>query len=175
MYFKGGGTGIRTLIDNYVIRRRDDSVYDWNYIHGELEKLELSSFEEKIRSLSDRLFSDPHLGMIEELTNNEVKLLSYMMNSGMYGSLENAIENGVGKYKKDQEAPASAAAVGKYIWFRLFPGIQQMKMYSPLVEKHPWTMPFMYPYRMVRAMVVRGKEMKREVLILLNMLKSGIK
>ncbi len=55
-HHSGGGTGFRTLLDEYVYMNHYKDTLDWDYVRTELEKLEISEFERDLRHLAGKLF-----------------------------------------------------------------------------------------------------------------------
>ena len=54
-HYSTGGTGLRSLLDTYVYLRAND--LDMSYVAAELEKLGITDYEQKNRSLAMKLFS----------------------------------------------------------------------------------------------------------------------
>ena len=50
-HYSVGGTGLRSLLDIYVFLRKFEGKLNFDYVLREIEKLELSEFEEKNRTL----------------------------------------------------------------------------------------------------------------------------
>lgn len=89
-HYQSAGTGLRTLTDQYVFLKRNEAQMDWAYIGREVEILGLGAYEQTTRSLTKKLFS----GQTEKaLSQEEEKCLNYILNSGVYGSMEHFIGN----------------------------------------------------------------------------------
>ena len=91
-HFSNGGTGIRSLLDTYVIWQKLGKELDAACIKAECTKLGISEFEQKNKQLSLHLFGD------EALTDDDREMLEYIIFSGTYGTVQNSIENSVKKY-----------------------------------------------------------------------------
>ena len=143
------GTGVRSLADTYVFLRRYNSSLDWSYINSELEKLGISGFERSNRELAMKVFS------MEQLTEAERQELDYYVTSGVYGSNENLIENGI-KYR-------SGGSKARYILYRIFPPVSYVERVVPWAGKSRLLIPFAYIYRMFRGMTTGRKAVSKEI------------
>ena len=90
-HFSGSGTGLRSVLDTYVFLRKNVAL-DWGYIACEMEKLGLSDFEAKNRSLSMHLFGG------EARSAEEQAMLDYILSSGTYGTVQNRFHNIIAAY-----------------------------------------------------------------------------
>ena len=159
-HFDGCGTGIRSFVDCYVYRSvkgLDDS-----YIEKELEKLGLSEFEKTFCSASEKVFGQ---GLsLEELTEEEYKMLSESMYSGTYGTTKAMVSKKLRKLQGDK-APIADKTKLLYYVRRLFPDMEFYKSYYPVVYKVKILIPFFVIYRMLRGAVFSGKRLAREAVM----------
>lgn len=58
-HYDNSGTGVRTIADNYLIRRVLGGQLHWDLINKELKKLGILGFDCTLRSLGEHLFADP--------------------------------------------------------------------------------------------------------------------
>ena len=86
-HYSVGGTGLRSLLDVYVFLKKSEGLLDFDYVLSEMEKLELSEFEEKNRCLALNLFGS------NEMTGDNREMLEYVVHSGAYGNVENSVRN----------------------------------------------------------------------------------
>ena len=161
-HYDGGGTGVRTLLDIWLYRRKKESL-DEDYIAAELEKLGLPGFERRCRSISDKLFGWPQSA--EALTGEERKTLFWMEESGVYGTAEHHVK------RKLQEIRQSGAAHDgeakrKYLLRRLFPQLSWYQANAPFCYRHRWAIPFYWAGWIVRSIFVRRKEIQKELSVL---------
>ena len=91
-HYHTGGTGIRSLLDTYVIWQKLGDQMNETYIHAECAKMKISHFERDIKHLAMRLFGNG------QLTASDKELLEYMTLSGTYGTTENYLQSMVEKY-----------------------------------------------------------------------------
>ena len=86
-HFSGSGTGLRSVLDTYVFWLNYGDALDKAYLNRELMKLGLAAFEAEIRSLALHLFGEG------ELTEHDQEMLSYIIFSGTYGTIDNRVKN----------------------------------------------------------------------------------
>lgn len=84
-HYSAGGTGLRSLLDTYVFLSKH--MLDMKYVETEVDKLGISQFEQRNRSIAFHLFRN------ERLTDEEQEILEYILSSGTYGSVEHSIGN----------------------------------------------------------------------------------
>ena len=142
------GTGVRALVDTYVFLRKFKDTLDWSYIRSELEKLNITDFERSNRELALKVFS------MKQLTEEDKELLDFYIMSGTYGSIENKIKNDI-KYR------GNGSKIG-YIWYRLFPPLESLKVSVPWVKKSKLLIPAAYIFRVFRGATVNKKKVTAE-------------
>ncbi len=79
------GTGLRSLLDTYVVLQK--TKLNMDDVQAEAEKLGMAEFEKQNRALALHLFS----GGV--LTEEDRKLLEYILSSGVYGTMGHRVEN----------------------------------------------------------------------------------
>lgn len=128
-HYSGGGTGLRSLLDIYVILKKEP--LDLAYVAAEAEKMGMAEFEAANRSLAQHLFSG------EELTEADRKMLDFMLSSGVNGTMDNMVQSRM-----------SRNSFGKlrYALDRFFAPINKnSEDYARLVRKFP----FIYRHRIL--------------------------
>lgn len=150
-HYSGGGTGLRSLLDTYVYILNKGKTLDWDYISGEIEKLGITDFESKNRSLALHLFCG------DALSCEDQSMLDYVISSGTYGTVENRVNNGIAK-KGD-------GIIGKvrYVFSRIFLPLDVVRSSFPLFIKYPVLLPFLPFYRAIRGVTTRRNVMKAEL------------
>lgn len=143
-HYSVGGTGLRSLLDVYVFLKKSEGLLDFDYVLSEMEKLELSEFEEKNRRLALNLFG------CHELMEDDREMLKYILNSGAYGTLENSVSNKVKRFG------GGTMAKMKFMLSRIFPPIYHSYLLYP----------FLIIYRLIKALTWRWRETLQEVKIL---------
>ena len=148
-HFNGGGCGLRTLVDYYLILRKnhiDDDLLDFKYIDKQLNKIDLVDFSNNISSLSLKVFGE------EELNEKELEMLLYIASSGTYGTIENAVNKGIKKK-------------GKFGYFmsRIFPPYRFYKTAYPWAYRSVILIPIAWLMRLFRVVFKNPKRAANEL------------
>lgn len=151
-HFSGGGTGVRSLVDTYVFLRKFSDSLNWEYIYAELQKLNISDYEKQNRELAMKLFE------LKSLSDDENKLLNYYIFSGIYGTVENNVENNMERFGQGSKL--------RYVLCRLFPPMEQVKTYHPFFYEHKWLLPVLWVYRPIRGIFKNSKKLRAEIDVL---------
>lgn len=146
------GSGLRSLLDVYVFLRSHPGL-DREYLAEELQKLRLSGFEEKIRSLSHKVFTG------EALDRNEQNELDEFILSGCNGTVDNFEYNQAAKWLGNDDSKASKR---RYFKNRVFLSGEDLEKSYPFVAKHKALYPFLFVYRPVKAAIIRPKAIFEE-------------
>jgi len=129
-HYSGSGTGLRSLLDFYVYLKAKEQEMDFAYIEKECEVLGIAEFERKNRSLCKKVFNVNELKGMEslkqQLSAEEQKMLLYYLSSGVYGTVEREVENGINRLKEENVKNSKM----RYVLQRLFPGNDTYKHYS---------------------------------------------
>ena len=148
-HFYWMGTGLRSLLDTYVILKKFDSKLDWEYIHTEINKIgldQLSDFENINRTLAMKIFSD---GKLIGLSSDEWEMLSFFADSGMYGTREHEIQYAIERYGK----------LG-YVLNKFFPPLSEVKENYPFFYQHKILLPGLFFYRLWKKRDAAAEEIK---------------
>lgn len=162
-HYTSGGTGLRSLIDCYLLRKKLADSLDFEYINRELTSLGILDFSKEFFSLADKVLGNPADFSVSDLDEHEADRLNYILFSGAYGNFENLIRNKVSSFSDDSSSSASAKR--RYIMSRLFPSMAIIKEFYPFFYRHKLLLPFLYIYRMIRSITDLPKYM-REVRLL---------
>lgn len=157
-HYKQGGTGLRTLSDFYVINKAYRGNFDWYYTKNELRKLGIAGFEGINRRMAKKIFSKPEevFTTIENLSEKELRLLTYIANSGTYGQEEEELREGMKSGKLC------------YAISRLFPNSNYYKEAHPFIYKHPYLKILFLPYRWSSRLIINRKRILKEIEMLLK-------
>ena len=155
-HHSNSGTGLRTLVDFYVMNEAMNETLDREYISKRLKQLKIEAFENNCRSLAGHLFKSA--GIVDETTlpPGELAILSDLSESGTYGTLEKRVTSSVKKHS-DDGSTVNAKAKIRYILHELFPGREWCRLNSPLCYKYPVLLPFFWLFRIIRAVLFRRK------------------
>lgn len=144
-HFCLAGTGFRCLMDCCLFLEHHEGL-DWDYIERELEKLEVSQWEQQLRRVSFAVFDREKSFSLEDLSPEDRDFFRYLAGSGTYGNavqkLNNQI-NGAGNVQKK----TTAWDKFRYLWKRLFPPMEIVKKNHPFFYRHKLLLPFLWLYR----------------------------
>lgn len=135
------GTGIRSLLDCYILLNKFDNQLDWNYIKCETTKLELTDFEETQRGLCKKL--SVYLNNVD-FTKAEIEMLNYFVSCGVYGNLKTSIVNKLTGEIGESNRKITFAMKAKYIFKRCFPSIDTYRLYYPFFYRYKYLLPFCF-------------------------------
>ncbi len=159
-HYSNSGTGLRSLIDSAVYLHYKKEL-NFDYIKTETEKLGLCEFEEKTRSLALKIFytADVETDLEElALSDEEQKMLDYLLSSGTYGTSEIRIKHSIQKHGDKNGKHAKL----RYVFHRIFPGEEYYKEHYPFLYRHKIFIPFFLIYRFFRGIIVRRKRTMQE-------------
>ena len=159
-HWRGGGTGLRSLVDTYVFLRAKQNVINEAKIKAELEKLGMYEYEQKARALSLKLF-DPDFAernlKEEMLTDDEAYFLDDFILHGTYGSTRKSIENSVQKLIDDDEKGSAGKAKLSYVFSKVFRPMEFYEKNHPIAYKYKILIPFVIIKRIFAMIFVRPK------------------
>ncbi|MBO5468466.1 MAG: hypothetical protein J6A03_01800 [Lachnospiraceae bacterium] len=147
---------------------------DFVYIEKECAKLGLADFEKRNRQLCRKAFgSDTYEAVTADMTGGnseknirtllsveEWEMLQYYLTSGVYGTFDRMVENGM---KKHINKDGSLSKV-RYVCRRIFPG-KEVYQYYPFFNKYKIFLPVFWIYRLFRAVFQkeRRERIRREI------------
>lgn len=148
-HYEKAGTGLRSILDTYVMVQK--LTLDWEYIRIETEKLGIRAFEEKNRSLAAHLFGEG------DLTEEDREMLQYVVESGTYGTVQNAINKKVEKY--------GGGLIGRarYIMNRVVLPMDAVKRSFPVFYKYKVLLPFLPAYRLIKGLRTGRRRISTEI------------
>lgn len=158
-HYDVNGIGLRTLVDVYVFLSQKQAVLDWDYIDRQCAMLEIRDYERQCRALAQKLFGSEE---IPELTDRELEMLAYFLDSGSFGTQENQIRNDLRNVLGDGEKLTGWVKF-RYFLRRTFPSLRWMQGHFPILGKRPWLLPVMWGYRILRGIFKGGKRMLKEL------------
>ena len=150
-HYNSSGTGLRSLLDTYVFLRTFN--LDMDYVTAEMGQLGIAEYEQQNRSLALDLFSG------KKLTSGEREMLDYIIDSGMFGTMEHGIKNRLQK---------SGSGKLYYLRRRIFgPGKndvdrEHFKRRYATFFNHPILLPFLPFYRLFKALKTSPKRICSE-------------
>ena len=161
-HFLNSGMGLRTVLDVYLYVSNLQEKLDFDYIEEQLKKLDAYDFEQTFRSIAFKMFDEnlEDRKWWDLFDVKEQEMLSYVLDAGTYGNLENSVAHKMG-YTKGEKKKTSDKA--KYIFRRLFPSMDTIEEFFPFFYKHKWAIPFLYIYRIGKIPFARRKKVAGEL------------
>ena len=150
-------------MDSYVYQHAKEM--ELGYIEGELDKLGVLAFEKTFRSISKKIFGKGE--DVSQLSGEEYSMLCDSMFAGTYGNLQSGIGKKLHKIQGNEDR-ITKNTKAKYIIGRLFPPMSYYKAYYPFIYKTRIFIPFFVIFRMVRGVLQHGKEMMREIRVVVK-------
>ena len=144
-HYSGSGTGLRSILDTYVFLKRFEDKLDWKYIAGEMDKLGIADYERQNRSLALHLFGS------ETLTTEDKAMLQYIIGSGTYGNRRNYVGNQIKKLGGGTKGKL------KYLKNRIILPMESVESGYPFFYRHKVLMPFLWLWRICKALTIRRK------------------
>jgi len=145
-HFVASGVGLRAIIDFYLTKK---SVQDTPYIRETLKNEGLLDFYESICGLTETLFEERETDEFYDC------LLEFIINSATYGSAYN--RNLIINRTDDKSNKI------KRFFIRAFPPFGEMAVLYPWLKKFPIALPFLWVWRLMRALVVKPKSVNNEM------------
>ncbi len=145
-HFLGGGCGLRSLMDLWVMEHK----MGVSYLCAErlLRQAGILRFAEEMHTLAEKCFTRG------DETVTEDPVLVYIIHGGVYGSTENHVA-----VKKEK-----TKSVFQYILQRVFMPYRSMAMQYPVLKKMPLLLPVYWIVRGVRVLLEgRGKKVISEL------------
>lgn len=153
-HFSGAGTGLRSLVDTYVINRHFSDSLDQEYLSEELQKLGVLDFERKNRQLAEKIFTG------QKLDDDEKKMLDIFIFSSTYGNFKTRMNN--------RGVNGSLLSKAKYVVTRLSLTERDLKENHPFFYRHKTFRPLLYAKRLALKALKSPKVLRAEIRDLKN-------
>lgn len=151
-HMKLGGIGVRPVLDvavylDLVLSLKPQALreqkFNWEYFYGELDKLGLRTFYDKISAIAENWFLNG---------KNEVsaELEDFILDAGLYGTEENVNAAWVGDSK------------AKFISSALFPSYESMCSVYPWLRGNKALLPIAWAERGTKAIIYRKNNIKTQ-------------
>lgn len=142
-HYSGGGSGIRSVMDIYVLNHSIYEKLDKQSLNRKLKKLKLLNFRNEMTDLSEMWFGK------NKGTTELIKLSDYIIGSGTYGTLSNRINNEIKEKGK----------IGYFIYSAFLP-LSYMKEKYPVLNKVPFLLPLFWLWRLIASMITKRNVIK---------------
>ncbi len=137
-HYSRGGSGIRSVMDIYVLNHNIYEKLDKHSLDHKLDLLKLLNFRNQITDLSEVWFGE------KEETPETAKLSGYVLNSGTYGTMSNLINSQV-----------KARGRTGYFLYSAFLPLYLMKNNYPILNKAPFLLPLFWIWRLISALITK--------------------
>lgn len=164
-HYLHGGIGIRNLLDVYVYVGKYGNELDWGYLEENLSRFGAWAFDVECRSLSRKLFSAPE--RVTDWLDEEQQALDLYFTSGAFGTAERVVENRLQSVNGEAGSWESGGKL-RYILKRLFPSVEYLAEYAPILREKPWLAPVYYVKRFFSVLFSRRKFVAQELKNLLK-------
>ncbi len=138
-HIETAGTGIKSIVDHYYLRKNLKPQCDSELLKKALEKIGLSEFEKKIDRLCDCWFNN---GESDSLTDD---MTEYILLSGVFGTKANDYLNGI--IRSDDSKITES-----YFIKRLFPSLKKMRFRYKILNKLPFLLPVFWVVRIASSL-----------------------
>lgn len=138
-HFESAGTGIKTIVDHYYLKKKLKPQCDSAVLQEAMEKTGLAVFNDRMDKLSDCWFGNGITDdSIEEITD-------YIILSGVFGTQTNYYLSGIikGEYTEKKSS---------YFLSRIFLPMKLMKKRYPVLKKLPFLLPLMWIVRIISSL-----------------------
>ena len=147
-HYQYGGTGIRTLLDIYVYEKALPSL-DFDYIKGELKKIGLDRFYDKIHKIVFDWFSGNFDGNYDTVS-------AYIISGGVYGTQGvERLNNFINSNMDNLDSARKKNSVEN-----IFPPLEIMKIRYSILEKQKWMLPLFWIIRIIQTLFTAPQNAK---------------
>lgn len=151
-HFSQRGTGIRSVMDIYVMNSVLRDELDYTYITNEFQKLRIKGFAEHIERLADCWFSQDAQAVPPDLLSYHYRIL----NCGTYGD-DDVMKRQA--FMHLQNGKSFRAAKRAMTISKIFPSFQYMRTMYPVLSKIPFLLPLFWVVRWINTLVTKPKKM----------------
>ena len=135
-HFEAAGTGIKSIIDHYYLRKNLKPKCDSEILGKALKEIGLEKFEKKIDKLCDFWFEN---GECDSITK---EISDYILLSGVFGNETTEYINKIAKERYGENTDS-------YFISRLFPPLKKMQYRYKILNKLPFLLPVFWGIRMI--------------------------
>lgn len=150
-HYREAGIGIKHMTDIYLFLREHSEI-NLEYVYAGLEKLQLLTFFKNIKKALDVWFNSAECDEVSEFITAKI------FNDGVYGTRINKLKSEAVKYSKGTD---ENGAKRKKRWFSIFLPYKTMCNVFPVLTKVPILLPFLWVWRIIRAILFRRDKIKQ--------------
>ena len=153
-HYRDGGIGLKHAADLWVYRRANPDM-DEAYLEREMEKMNLRLFYANLLRMLSVWFEDAPEDDVSDF------IAQTIFASGAFGSKE-VIRKAV-SLRAANKAGSDKRAKGWRLLRMIFPDRIQMQPRYPILKKHPYLLPLLWPVRGVSALLFRKENIGRQM------------
>lgn len=152
-HYSMGGSGIRSILDQFYLMKKYREQLDWDYINEKLEKMNYIEFEKMCQGLAEYWFGN---GTMTEALQGPAE---YIINSGVFGNFEQYQKWSYERYKREQGIKSKKG----YFFRRMFMERERMEFIYPSIKKHGWLLPLCWIHRLFKSIFFNWGRVKTEL------------
>ena len=141
-HFRASGVGIRPLVDIYVFLKKEEKNLDWKYADQVLEELRLKQFEQTMKSLSKKCFSEKQIVLNED----DKTLINFLVGAGLFGDKRTETTLKVVTAKQESHIKRRISVALQTI----FQPAKVLDSRYPILKRYPVMLPFIWIIRLFR-------------------------
>lgn len=145
------GTGIRSVLDLYVMEEALNGQLNRSYIRAELKKLKMLAFYDTICEVSRFLFSKEETALSDAAAN----MTKYLLSGSTYGANFGLEQNAVARYMRGGKSLRTAKI--RAVIRMVFPTRGDMLPMYPVLKKAPILLPICWVSRWLRVLWSKPK------------------
>jgi hypothetical protein len=150
-HYRDSGIGIKHITDIYVFLKNYNEI-DMDYIERELDNLKLLTFFNNVKKTVNVWFNGEKSDEVSDFITAKI------FESGAYGTQLAYLKAEAVRYAKNQESVGKARK--KKRMRMIFPPYRVMKNVFPVLRKVPILLPFLWIWRIIRAVLFRQDNIK---------------
>ncbi len=151
-HFLSGGTGIRSVVDVWIMNNHYSNTWNRKEIDELLNRFGLARFEEYTVRLADKWFSNSDFVFPDNQNSNSSQHFEmfekYILHSGTYGCVNNSV---ISRLNSEQVKGSKM----KYLLISVFPPYSKMCDLYPGLKKNPFLLPIMWIKKWITIIRVR--------------------
>lgn len=152
-HYSMGGSGIRSIIDQYYLVKNYGDKLDRDYINEILPKMNYVEFEKMCKDLAEAWFDEG------EMTKEIEEPAEFIINSGVFGTFEQYQKWSYEHYQREQGIKGKKG----YFFRRMFMERERMEYIYPSLKNHSWLLPFLWVHRLFKAVLFNRGRVKMEM------------
>lgn len=147
------GSGIRYIVDHYILKTKLKDKIDWDYVNELLPKMNYVEFEKMCGSLADAWFGEG------EMTDELREQADFLFDNGAFGTYDTLKATLKERYKQDYNIKTEKG----FFLRRMFMERERMEFSYPSLKKHGWLLPFCWIHRLFKAVLFKRGRVKTEL------------